>query len=345
MSAVVIDVIEKGTVARNFLKQMGIANFFDGSLTEVAVNRPGEIWTQGSSGWKRHSAPVCTLDACFKLANALTVLKGGKFSTKEPIHPVVLPDGQRGHVLMQPACEQDTISITIRIPSNVRYSVHEYERNGWFEGYRDMSPRRDGSGHDWLQPFEQEMLEAKGQHNVTRMLELAVSNRLNIVLAGGTGSGKTTLNKALSDLVPADERIGTIEDTPELSLPNHPNRVHMFFSDALPAKEIVRSTLRMKFDRVFLAELRGDETWDYLTLLNTGTPGGITTVHCNDARSAHSRIATLIKQSVVGQTLDWQFIMDQVRMTVDLVLFMRNKRLSEIWYDPVGKAQLLGGNS
>ena len=79
-----------------------------------------------------------------------------------------------------------------------------------------------------------------------------------------------------------------------------------------------------------------------MTLLNTGTPGGITTVHCNDARSAPSRIATLIKQSAVGQTLDWQFIMEQVRVTVDLVLFMRNKRLAEIWYDPIGKAQLLG---
>jgi type IV secretion system protein VirB11 len=143
MSAVVIDVIEKGTIARSFLKQMGISNFFDGGLTEVAINRPGEIWTQGSAGWRRHDAPACSLDACFKLANALTVMKGGKFSTKEPIHPVVLPEGQRGHVLMQPACEQDTISITIRIPSEVRLSVAEYERNGWFDGYRDVSPRRD----------------------------------------------------------------------------------------------------------------------------------------------------------------------------------------------------------
>jgi type IV secretion system protein VirB11 len=343
MNAAVIDVIEKGTIARSFLRQMGITRFLDSSLTEVAINRPGEIWTQGSAAWERHEASACTLDACFKLANALTVMKGGKFSTKEPIHPVVLPDGQRAHVLMQPACEQDTISITIRIPSNQRFSVGEYERNGWFADYRDVSPRREVPASLDLPPYGQEMLEAKRQRNVTRLLELAVVHRLNIVLAGGTGSGKTTLNKALSDLVPSGERIGTIEDTPELSLPNHPNRVHMFFSDTLPARELVRSTLRMKFDRVFLAELRGDETWDYMTLLNTGTPGGITTVHSNDARSAHSRIATLIKQSVVGQTLDWQFIMDQVRVTVDLVLFMRDKRLSEIWYDPVGKWQLLGG--
>ena len=126
------------------------------------------------------------------------------------------------------------------------------------------------------------------------------------MLAGGTGSGKTTLNKAISDLVPGHERIGTIEDTPELSLPNHPNRVHMFFSDALPAKELVKSTLRMKFDRVFLAELRGDETWDYLTLLNRHA-GWYHDRSLQRQPSALPRIATLIKQSTVGQTLDWQF--------------------------------------
>ena len=116
MSAVVIDVIEKGTIARSFLKQMGIANFFDGSLTEVAINRPGEIWTQGSGSWKRHDAPACTLDACFKLANALTVMKGGRFSTKEPIHSVVLPDGQRGHVLMQPGASCSRLQRHSRAP-------------------------------------------------------------------------------------------------------------------------------------------------------------------------------------------------------------------------------------
>jgi type IV secretion system protein VirB11 len=339
----VVDVIEKGTVARSFLKQMGIAAFMDRELTEVAINRPAEIWTQGARGWEYHAAPACTLDACRKLANALTVLKGGHLNTQDPIHPVVLPDGQRGHVLMQPACEPGTVSITIRIPSDVRFTVDDYVENGWFEGFRDRSPHIEVPNGVPLEPFELEMMAAKKRGDVKTLLELAVARRLNIVLAGGTGSGKTTLNKAISDLVPTHERIGTIEDTPELSLPNHPNHVHMFFSDALPAKELVKSTLRMKFDRVFLAELRGDETWDYLTLLNTGTPGGITTVHCNDSRSASTRIATLIKQSGVGQTLDWQFLHDQVRMTVDLVLFMHEKRLTEVYFDPVLKLKLMGG--
>lgn len=338
-----VSVTEKGIIARNFLKQMGISAFFDAGLTEVAINRPGEIWTEGAPGWERHDAPACSLDACFKLANALTVAKGGKLSVKEPIHPVVLPDGERGHVLMSPACERDTLSITIRIPSKVRFSVDEYGQRGWLGGYRDVSPRRDGSQHYLLQPFELEMLEAQASRDVVRMLNIAVAYRLNILIGGGTGSGKTTLHKGLVDLVPSEERIGTIEDIPELSLPRHRNHVHLFFSDDLPAKELVRSTLRMKFDRVFMAELRGDEAWDYISLMNTDTPGGITTLHCNGARTAHARIATLVKQSVVGQTLDWQFIVGQVRATVDLVLFMRKKRLDELWYDPIGKWQWLDG--
>jgi type IV secretion system protein VirB11 len=344
MSAV-IDVIEKGTVARNFLKQMGIAAFIDSGLTEIAINRPREIWTLGTKGWERHHAPACTYDACYKLANALVVLKGGKLSAQAPIHPVLLPEGQRGHVLIGPACEPGTVSITIRIPSSVRFTVDDYVTNGWFDGFRDKSPHRDVPDGIDLDPFEREMMAAKKARDVKTVIELAVANRLNIVIAGGTNSGKTTLNKAISDLVPSNERIGTIEDTAELSLPNHPNHVHQFFSEALPAKESVKSTLRMNFDRVFLAELRGDETWDYLTLLNTGTPGGITTVHCNGSRETVPRIATLIKQSEVGQTLEWPFLVDQVAMTVDLVLFMRDKRLTELLYDPVRKWKLMGGGA
>lgn len=340
---VLVDVIEKGTVARSFLKQMGVSAYLDADLTEVAINRPGEIWTEGSKGWEWHDAPACTFDACKKLANALAVLKGGRLNTQEPIQPVVLPGGQRGHALIAPACEPDTVSITIRIPSPVRHSIDEYVDKGLLSDYRDMSPYQTVPEGITLEAFEYEMMEAKARGDVKTMLELAVAHRLNIVLGGGTGSGKTTLHKAIADMVPSDTRIGTIEDTPELTLPNHPNRVHMFFSDALPAKDLVKSTLRMKFDRVFLAELRGDETWDYLTLLNTGTPGGITTIHCNGSKWVVPRMATLIKQSQVGQTLDWSFLIAEVAMTIDLVLFMRDKRLVELLYDPVRKWKLMGG--
>jgi type IV secretion system protein VirB11 len=337
--SVVVEEFDNTTVARSFLMQMGIAELLDGPYTEVAINRPREIWTLGKQGWTRHDAPKCTYSACDKLANALVVLKGGglKLSSHSPYHAVLLPDGQRGHVLRPPACEAGTISITIRIPSDVRFTLDDYVNTGRFKDFRDKSPRvAIPEGID-LEPFQLEIIEAKNARDVKRVIELAVEHRLNIVVGGGTNSGKTTLSKAMSDLVSSRERIGTIEDTPEMSLPGHPNHVRQFFGDNLSAKECVKNTLRMNFDRVYLGEVRGDETWDYFTLLNTGKSGGMTTVHCNSSREAIPRIATLIKQSQVGQSLDWKFVLDQVAMTVDLVLYMKDTYLTEVLYDPVRK--------
>lgn len=365
---------DSSKTVRSYLASTGIADLMaTAGVTEVSINRPHEIWTESVNGWQQHAAPALSLDLCKKLADALTIYNKATppLSIQAPIKPVRLPDGERGQVMIAPACEPGTVSMTIRIPSTVRFSMDDYTRAGTLAGFDDMSPSvlaasaatrklpdlsypsecgfQDAAPLDFvpagvtLAPFELEMLAAKASRNVARLFELAIKHKLNIVTVGGVGSGKTTLMKMLADLVPATTRVGTIEDTHELSLPNHPNHVHMFFSDDLPAKEIVRSTLRMKFDRVFLTELRGDETWDYLTLLNTGTDGGMTSVHANDCASAFSRIATLVKASQVGQTLDWNYILHEVKTTIDLVLFMEKKRLTQIHYDPVEKWKLLRG--
>ena len=360
---------DKSVTVRSLLESTGVSSLLEkAGATELAINRAGEIWTESRDGWICHAAPQATLDALKKLANALVVFKGDHLSAANPIHPVLLPDGQRGQVLIAPAVEPDTVSMTMRVPSAMRLSMDDYERSGSLKGFADSSPKliSPGLSDDMtadmtargfidaspsgrissvvdLAMFELAMLEAKASGDVGTFLALAIENKLNVVTVGGTGSGKTTLMKALADLVSPHTRVGTIEDTHELALPHHPNRVHMFYSDDLPAKEIVRSTLRMRFDRVFLAELRGDETWDYLTLLNTGHQGGMTSVHANDCISAFSRITTLVKASAVGQTLDLSYIAREVKMTIDVVLFMENKRLKEVFFDPVGKWKLQRG--
>jgi type IV secretion system protein VirB11 len=355
---------DKGVTVRSLLESTGVSSLLaQPGVTELAINRAGEIWTEGRDGWICHAAPQATLDALKKLANALVVFKGDHLSLAKPIHPVRLPDGQRGQVLIAPAVEPDTVSMTMRVPSAMRLSMADYERSGSLKGFADSSPKLyaplpdDMTARGFIDAsptariptvidlalFELAMIDAKASGDIGTFLALAIENKLNIVTVGGTGSGKTTLMKALADLVPPRTRVGTIEDTHELALPLHPNRVHMFYSDALPAKEIVRSTLRMKFDRVFLAELRGDETWDYLTLLNTGHQGGMTSVHANDCISAFSRITTLVKASTVGQTLDLSYIAREVKVTIDVVLFMENKRLKEVYFDPVGKWKLQRG--
>jgi type IV secretion system protein VirB11 len=336
--------IDRTVTVRSLLKQTRIlAHMRTEGVTEVKVNRPGEIATEGPRGWVRHDAPECTLDACMKLANTLTVMNGKHITPLDPIQNVVLPDGERGQVLIPPACEDGTVSFTIRIPSKMRLSMDDYERYRSFEDFIDVSINSDVPPSVRLQAFELEMLKAKAERNVRHLLELAILHKLNVVFVGGTGSGKTTLLKAMADMVDPDTSVGTIEDTHELSLPNQWNKVHMFYSAKLPPKEIVKSTLRMKFDRVYLAELRGDEAWDYLGLLNTGHEGGMTSIHANGPREVFARVATLVKQSEVGRGLDYHFILREAMTTLDLILFMHKKKLTKLYYDPVEKYLLLNG--
>ncbi|MCR4471172.1 ATPase, T2SS/T4P/T4SS family [Burkholderia sp. SCN-KJ] len=378
---------DESVTVRSHLKTLGIIDRLSlPGVTEFAINRPYEGWTETGDGWERHELPNASLEALMQFAPALAIYNKAKphLSAAEPEKPVRLPDGERGQIVIPPACEPGTVSLTIRVPSSRRFTVQELSAAGRFEGFRDVV--RDGlvggggltsgeieiaaarAGSDGLDvsgatpvfnparalnayglaSFQQEMLDALAQRDVVRFLTLAILNRLNIVLVGGTGSGKTTLTKALADLIPIiprDTRLATIEDTHELPLPLHRNHVHLFYSESVPARRIVKATLRMKFDRVLLAELRGDETWDYLTLLNTGHQGGLTTVHANDSISTFARIAQLVKQSPVGQTLPFDYIMREIRTTVDVVLFMENKYLTEIYFDPVTKMRLLRGDA
>ncbi|OXJ06716.1 haloacid dehalogenase [Burkholderia sp. HI2500] len=368
---------DSSVTVRNLMESAGIAELraLTGN-TEIAINRPGEGWTETRNGWVRHELPGASLTALTQLANALAIYNKvtPPLSVEDPEKPVRLPNGERGQIVIPPACEPNTVSMTIRIPSATRLSVGDLTRGNFLNDFRivgtqdatvlsansstpsfgDLSMNSSADVVDsrrqlaapaavTLQQFELDMLDALAQRDMGQFLTLAMLHRMNVVLVGGVGSGKTTLMKALADVVPATTRVATIEDTHEVPLPNQPNHVHLFFSESLPARRIVKATLRMKFDRVYLAELRGDETWDYLVLLNTGHQGGITTVHANDAISALARIATLVKQSPVGQTLTWEFILREVKSTIDVVLFMENKCLKEVYFDPVGKWKLLRG--
>ena len=376
MSSPILEQYDDSVTARSLLSRVGIADLTKlPGVTEVAVNRPFEAWTESSAGWKRHELPEASLDLLTKYAHALTIYNKAvpALGVDDPEKPVVLPDGERGQIVIPPMCEPGTVSMTIRIPSARRFSVRQLAQSGHLSDFRVVTDRSaaddrppsaplqtpglEMAGFEHVEPmlaapavvtlarFELEMLEALRDRDIERFLTLATKNRLNIVLVGGTGSGKTTLMKGLADLVPCHERIATIEDTHEVPLPMQPNHVHLFYSDRIPARRAVKATLRMKFDRVYLAELRGDETWDYLRLLNTGQPGGITTIHANDAISALTQVATLVKQSPVGQTLDWEFLMQLVKTTVDIVLFMERgtRRLTQVYYDPVTKWKLLRG--
>jgi type IV secretion system protein VirB11 len=170
-------------------------------------------------------------------------------------------------------------------------------------------------------------------------------------VSGPTGSGKTTFTKALIREIPADERLITIEDAKELVLDRHDNHVRLFYSKddqglaRVSPKQLLESCLRMKPDRILLAELRGEEAFDYLRNVNSGHPGSITSIHAASAELAFEQLVLLVKQSRAGQELAREEIKHLLYLLIDVVVQFgvehRQRCIQEIWYDPERKHRTL----
>jgi type IV secretion system protein VirB11 len=307
----------------------------DNTLDEICVNRPHEIWTEGREGWKQHNDDKLSFEYCRQLATLIASYNGKKISADKPILSAALPQGERIQVIIPPSCEPYTVSITIRKPSIIDKTLDQLEEEGSFVEYEDVSEE--------LKPFEHELIHLKQEKRIKEFLDLAVRRHRNILIVGKTGSGKTTITKSLTRSIPFDERLITIEDVHELFLNHHKNKVHLFYSredeggSKVTPKQALASCLRMKPDRILLAELRGDEAWEFIKSINTGHPGSISTMHANGAFEAFEQLTALIKDSQTGAHLDTNYIKHRLFTTLDIILFYNKRKLREIYYDPENK--------
>ena len=332
--------IDSSVTVRNLLHKSGIQEILNKKgLTELAVNQPFRIWFDCGDGWEYKDEPACDFKICMELARAMSVYSQLSYALdfNHPSASVILPDGQRGQVLIPPACEADTVSFTLRTPSTTRFSLSDYSNSGRFSNVKGAT-----KNSIQLSEIQKSLMALKESGNLDKFFELAVQSNLNILLVGGTGSGKTTAMKAFVDCYPPNKRMFTIEDVHELDLKHHLNYVHLFYrKGGMTATEIIEACMRMKPDHVLLAEIRGNEAWNYLEALNTGHACSVTTIHANNCYAAFSRLTSLVKQSPVGQTLDYDFIMKTVKSSIDVVGFFDHTYLTEIYYNPEEKNLLL----
>ncbi|NJK78986.1 MAG: CpaF family protein [Chloroflexaceae bacterium] len=262
-------------------------------ISEVMVNGPSQVFVERKGKITLTDVKFANDEHVLKVIDRIIRPLGRRIDRKWPMVDARLPDGSRVNAIIPP-CAIDGPSITIRKFSKNKLTV------------RDLI--NFGSMTDEMAEF----------------LRACVVSRLNVVVSGGTGSGKTTLLNVLSNFIPDDERIVTIEDSAELQLA----KPHVVRLEAKPAdidgtgrvaiRDLVINSLRMRPERVVIGECRGGETLDMLQAMNTGHDGSLTTLHANTPRDAISRMETMAMMA--GMDMPLNVIREQIASAVDLIV-------------------------
>jgi type IV secretion system protein VirB11 len=315
----------------------------DDTVMEICINRPEEVWverlTEQSVSWRAYQISDFTLSYCQQLARLIATFADRNVSHEEPLLSATLPTGERVEVTMPPATAPGHVAITLRKHARARPSLEQMECARAFAAVEQMPAAVIPASAASPDRSPNEMVKAWNRGNAYEFLRAAVLHRKNILIAGKTQSGKTTLLRALIELVPVSERLVTIEDVAELELSQHTNRIQLFFSHrsdpAITPSTLLRASVRHRPDRILLGELRGEEALVFVEALNTGHPGSMTTVHANGAREAFRRVVDLAMQSPVGRVLGPHYVLQNLQETIDVVIFCEARRVTQIYYDPL----------
>jgi type IV secretion system protein VirB11 len=280
-------------------------------VTDVYVNRPEELWVETLGGEiETHACPALTEPVLMRLARQIAARSAQGISRAHPLLGATLPDSSRVQVVAPPAA-RETIVLAIRKQVAAGRSLADYAGDGSFD---ELRPGQVTLALDAA-------LRQIDPANAAAFLAEAVRERRNILIAGGTSTGKTTFLGALLREIPPDERLILIEDTPELEL-FHRNSVGLLASRSglsetdVTAEDPLIAALRMRPDRIILGELRGREAFTFLRSVNTGHPGSMTTIHADSPQRAVEQLALLVLQS--GAQLRWGDVLQYVRASIDV---------------------------
>lgn len=285
----------------------------DETITEVMVNGPDNIFIEQSGRVRRLEQRVCDDTECSeeerlergriqlrKIIHRIVDICGREVNEASPIVDARLKDGSRVNIVLHPiAMGGDTVTI------------------------RKFSKK----------PMSIDRLIAYGSitEEIAMKLKMLVGAKYNIFISGGTGSGKTTFLNALSNYIPFDERVITIEDSAELQITGVDNLVSLETKQAnaegkgaITIKDLIKSSLRMRPERIVVGEVRGEEALDMLQAMNTGHDGSLSTGHANSAKDMLTRLETMVLQGASGLPLD--AVRRQIGSALDIIVHLSRMR-------------------
>lgn len=329
------------------------------NVQEVAINRPGEVALWEGGIWHPHLDPALTRDVIEQLGQLVANRSRKPFNASNVTLSTALPDGTRLEMTGPPATLSNHIYVNLRKHSISAFTLEQFIEQGYFNNTVHMfnmnmtDELRERAARQLL-PAQLHLWQLAQSGNWPEFLKTAVLKYQNILVSGATGSGKTSFIRGLVEIIPSDERILTVEDTPEMPLANHPNSQGLLYRRegtstiaGGSAKDMLQAAMRKTPKRVLLAELRGDESYYYVqNVLNSGHPGGMTTTHSDNPRAAFIRVALLIKASQEGRGLGLDEIMTLLHSLVNVVVQIvfepeTGRHCSAIYYDPMYAATLI----
>lgn len=303
-------------------------------VTDVLINRPGEVWVEtAGGGMKREAAPDLTEQSLQRLARQIAAASSQGVNREQPLLSATLPDGARVQIVAPPAT-RGALVMAVRKHMLSDLTIEDLGRDGLFDEAHRTDAARQAAADAGLAA----LLDSG---DLLGFLRAAVKRRKTIVISGGTGTGKTTLLNALVKEIEHGERLVVIEDAPEVRL-DHPNSVGLVavrgeLGEAkVDADSLLAAALRLRPDRILLGELRGKEAFAFLRAVNSGHPGSLTTVHADTPAGALDQIALLALTS--GVDLGWDKVKTYVTRVIDVVVQLERsggaRRVSEILYRP-----------
>lgn len=281
-------------------------------VTEICINRPKELFVEKHNIFTHHEVPE--LEQSFLASLAVLIAEFNDEDFPAPLLSGSLPGGERIQFVMNPACENDSLICSIRRHQMRDLSLDDYNEQGAFdELIQKCSP---SSGDETLKSLYD-------QNDILAFLKLAIVLKKNILISGGTGTGKTTFLNACLKAIHKNERLITVEDTREVKA-DQPNAAHLLFSEndkRITALNIFKACLRLRPDRILLSELRGAEVWPYLRAANSGHPGSISTVHADSPEGAFTQLVFMMQQA--GSTSSDQDLRDYIKSIIHIVVQLK----------------------
>lgn len=308
-------------------------NIFDQEgVNEVMINKPGEVWIENRGDHSRQAVPEIDIDHLLGLGRLIAQFTDQSISEEKPLLSATLPNGYRVQVVFPPATTAGGVAFAIRKGSDVHISLEQYGKMGAFSQTSTTSIKN---------PHDEKLKSLFKKGDIEDFIRQAVLIKKNIIISGGTSTGKTTFTNAALGEIPPQERLITVEDAREIQLPNHENKVHLLASKGgqgrakVTTGDLIEACLRLRPDRIIVGELRGVEAFSFLRAINTGHPGSISTLHADTPSMAMQQLKLMVMQAGLGMPPDEveKYISSVVDIVVQLKRAGGGKRyISEVYF-------------